>query len=81
MGQNVLANAPKVFVDIGIGVSQDGQAKTLQILIPNAIGLLSWGVIVLRAVQLDDQLSFSNVKIHNIWADDFLAVDHNGETF
>ena len=68
MGKDVFTNAPEILVDVGVCVPQDGQAQFLQVSIPDAIGLFSWNIIVLGAVQLDDQLPVGNVEIHDIGA-------------
>ena len=81
MRQDIFANAPEVFVNIGIGIPQDREALLSQKLIPDAISLLSGKIVMLGAVQLDYQLFLGNVEIHDIGRNDLLAVDHNWQLF
>ena len=79
MPQDILADTPEIFVDIGIGVAQDCESLLPQELVADFVGLFAGKVVMLRAVQLDDQFLFSNVEIHDVGADDFLTVDSGGE--
>ena len=81
MRQDIIADAPEVFVNIGIGIPQDCKALFAQKLIPDAISLLSGKIVMLGAVQLDYQLFLGNVEIHDIGRNDLLAVDHNRQLF
>ena len=53
----------------------------MQISIPLGIVLRTGALIVLRAVQLNNQFGFSNVEIDDIVPNYFLTVDHNGKRF
>ena len=79
MPQDILADTPEISVDIGIGVAQDCEALLPQKLVADFVSLFAGEVVMLRAVQFDDQFLFSNVEIHDIGINDLLAVDHNAE--
>ena len=79
MPQDILADTPEISVDIGIGIAQDCEAMLPQKLVADFVGPFAGEVVMLRAVQLDDQFLFSNVEIHDIGINDLLAVDHNAE--
>ena len=76
-----MADRIKSLVDIGIGISDDRESKRMQIGIPLGIVLRTGALIVLRAVQLNNQFGFSNVEIDDIVPNYFLTVDHNGKRF
>ena len=81
MQQNIFADTPEIFVDIGIGVAQDRKTLLPQKLVADFIGLFTRNVVMLRAIQFDDQIFSGDIKIHDIGTDDFLPVDHNGQRF
>ena len=81
MGQDIGANALEIAVHIGIGLSENCQSLLTQILVPGGISLLAGEVIMLRTVKLDNQLLLGDIKIDNISADDFLAMDGERKCF
>ena len=78
---DIFTDSRKVFVHIGIGISENRQSLPMQILIPCGIGLLAGQVIMLGTVQLNDQFVFRNIEIYDIGTDDLLPVDGNRERF
>ena len=79
MQQDILADTPEIPVEIRIGVAQDGEALLPQKLVADPVSLLTGNVVMLGAIQLDDQLFLCNIKIYDVGTDDFLTVDHDGQ--
>ena len=77
MSEDIGADTLKISIHIGVGVAQDGNALFPEMGVPLCVGALSGEVIMLGAVQLDGKLALGNVEIHDIGADDLLAVYHD----
>ena len=72
---NLCAYTTKIPVDITIGESQNLQTMSRQELRTFSIISKSLGVIMLRAIQFNDQSGRSTVKVYNESADDPLFVN------
>ena len=74
---NGLAHAPKLAVDLRVGKAQHLKPPGFQKPGSLRVVALSFGIVVLGAVQLQDQLGLGAVKVHNIRADGMLAAEAN----
>ena len=71
---NVLADAAEIAIDFEIGITQNRISQTLQILVPRGIVRRRIALIVLRTIQLDNQICLGTIKVNDILTDDKLAV-------
>ena len=71
----------KMFVYIRIGITQNNESLLREKGIPLLIGGFARFLIVLGAVQFDDQLGSGAVKVHNVAANNFLPPYCQGQTF
>ena len=81
MIQDIGTDTCEILVDVGIGIPENCQALFTQILIPCGIGLFTGAVVMLGAVQLDNQLLLSDVEINDVSANDLLAMYRDGKCF
>ena len=68
-------------MDIGVGVPKDLNTKALQIAVPLAVMRRPLILIMLRAIQLHNNLCAVTIKIRYIMANDLLTIDRNGYLF
>ena len=68
-------------MDIGVGVPKDLNAKALQVAVPLAVMRRPLIFIMLRAIQLHNNLCAVTIKVRYIMANDLLTIDRNGHLF
>ena len=77
----MLTNPSEISMDIGIGVPKDLNAKAFQVAVPLAVMRRPLIFIMLRAIQLHNNLCAVTIKIRYIMANDLLTIDRNGYLF